>query len=130
MNNCTFAGRLGRDAKTRNVGDTQATSFSLAVDEYAGRGERRTLWVDCTIWGERGAKLAEFLAKGTPVAVSGQAGVRTYEGQGGTNAVLTLRVAEIALLGSKADSERPAATKCQAPAAQAPASVQDDDIPF
>ncbi|HEY1035574.1 MAG TPA: single-stranded DNA-binding protein [Pseudoxanthomonas sp.] len=106
MNNAVFAGRLGRDAETRNTqGGNQVTNFSLAVDEYAGGGERRTLWVDCNWWGERGAKVAEYLAKGTPVAVSGQAGIRTYESNGETRAVLTLNVRDVTLLGSRQDGE-------------------------
>lgn len=142
MNNATFAGRLGRDAETRTTqGGTAATSFSLAVDEYAGQGERRTLWVDCTIWGERGQKLSQYLTKGAPVAVSGQAGIRTFESRqtGETKATLTLNVREITLLGSRADGEQQQrlapASKPQQAAQQrpAPAPAQDfadDDIPF
>jgi single-stranded DNA-binding protein len=76
--------------------------------------------------------------------VSGQAGVRTYESQGETRAVLTLNVREVTLLGSKQDGgERPAATASrpaqqqQRPAQQAakPAAPPaddfgDDEIPF
>lgn len=157
MNNATFAGRLGRDAETRHTqGGNAVTNFSLAVDEYAGQGERRTLWIDCSMWGERGEKLAEYLAKGTPVAVSGQVGVRTYESQGETRAVVTLNVREVTLLGSRQDGggehteSRPAR---QAPAqssqsrSESPTAKQkfgsqpgtsnaggadfaDDDIPF
>ena len=154
MNSATFAGRLGRDAETRSTqGGNQVTGWSLAVDEYAGQGERRTLWIDCSMWGERGAKLAEFLVKGVPVAVSGQVGVRTYEAHGETKAVVTLNVREVTLLGSKADGEggqrqerpasRPAPTERQAaptrspPARNPPPQQQrqqdpypDDDIPF
>lgn len=159
MNHASFAGRLGRDAEIRNTqGGNQVTSWSLAVDEYAGQGERRTLWVDCSMWGERGAKLAEYLVKGVPVAVAGQVGVRTYESQGETKAVITLNVREITLLGSKGDgqgerqdrpaparqaqgqSERQAGTGGQPaqrnapPARNPPPRAQDqypdDDIPF
>lgn len=151
MNNATFAGRLGRDAETRETqSGHKVTGFSLAVDEYAGQGERRTLWIDCSMWGERGAKLAEFLAKGTPVAVSGQVGVRTYEAQGETRAAITLNVRDVTLLGSKQDGERTdrqapqrreaspqrqeysqAPRRQAAPAQQPPVDdFADDDIPF
>jgi len=157
MNNAVFAGRLGRDAETRHTqGGNAATGFSLAVDEYAGQGERRTLWIDCTMWGERGEKLAEFLVKGTPVAVSGQVGVRTYESHGETRATITLNVREVTLLGSRQDGEgggerqarpsqssrpasgqsRPPARQESAPRREAPTARTadnlpiDDDIPF
>lgn len=140
MNHAVFAGRLGRDAETRNTqSGHQVTGWPLAVDEYAGQGERRTLWIDCSMWGERGAKLAEFLKKGTPVTVAGQVGVRTYEAQGETKAVITLNVREITLQGSRADGEgqrpapqRPAPTR-STPAAgrpQQPEPDPDSDIPF
>lgn len=142
MNNATFAGRIGRDAELRSTRDGKSVAnFSLAVDEYAGQNERKTLWVDCSMWGERAAKLAQYLTKGTPVAVSGQVGIRTYESNGETRAALTLRVSEVTLLGGRADGndregertrqqntqrqQRTQETR-QAP----PADDFEDDIPF
>lgn len=146
MNNWNGAGRIGRDAETRHTqGGHEVTSWSLAIDEYAGQGEKRTLWVDCSMWGERGSKLAQYLTKGTPVAVSGQVGVRQYDANGETKSVLTLNVREVTLLGSKQDGEsRPSQAARQAPAQssaprrEAPpaketnfaADFGDDDIPF
>lgn len=156
MNSATFAGRLGRDAETRNTqSGTSVTGFSLAVEERRG-GEKTTLWIDCSMWGERGEKVAEYLTKGTAVAVSGQIGVRTYEAHGETKAVITLNVRELTLLGGRQDgegagggqrqqqrAERPAAerpasrpaTTDSRPAAPAPQQraqdpYPDDDIPF
>lgn len=152
MNLAFFAGRLGRDAQTRQVGETTATSFSLATDAYVN-GEKRTEWVDCTIWGERGERLEAILVKGKQVSVAGRIGVRTYESNGETKAVLTLRVSEITLQGGGQDSagdagarRQPAAAPRQQAAAaprqeprtsttsstSAPAAdtFDDDDIPF
>lgn len=108
MNNATFAGRLGRDAELRHTqnGDP-VVSFSLAVDEYAGKNERRTLWVDCSMWGKRAESLVQYLAKGAPVTASGQVGVRAYESRGETRPVLTLRVSELTLMGGKSDGQTP-----------------------
>lgn len=134
MNNATFAGRIGRDAEVRHTsGGKPVAGFPLAVDEYAGQGEKKTLWVDCSMWGERAEKLAQYLAKGVPVAVSGQVGLRTYESNGQTKASLTLRVAELTLLG-KAEGREQApgrtANKSKQTAQQAPADDFEDDIPF
>lgn len=133
MNNCTFAGRLGGDAETRfTQAGKPVTNFSLAVDEYAGQGERKTLWVKCAVWGERGEKLAQYLVKGTPVCVSGQSGIETYTANDGSaKANLTLFVREVTLLGSRQDGQ-PTQPRQQAPA-QRQASVDDFDdqsIPF
>ena len=83
MNNWTIAGRIGRDAETREVdGGHLVTNFSVSFDEFVG-GEKRTLWVDCSWWGDRGEKTAQYLTKGKSLTVSGKAGVRTYEGNNG-----------------------------------------------
>lgn len=151
MNNATFAGRLGRDAELRHTtGGHQVANFSLAVDERGPGGDKLTLWVDCSLWGDRAEKLVDYLKKAKQVAVSGRIGVRTYEAQGETRAVLTLRVSELTLLGGgerEEGGERPARTSQPArpaagqsapraqpaarPAPAAPAAdFADDDIPF
>ncbi len=102
MNNSTFAGRLGKDAEVRRTQDGKTvTSFSLAVDEYRG-GEKSTLWVDVSMWGDRFEKLAQYLRKGSSVTVSGRAGVREYNGK----AYLTLSGFDVTLQGGKPEGER------------------------
>lgn len=145
MNVATFAGRLGKAAETRRTGNNNAvTGWSLAVDEYAGGGEKRTLWIDCSMWGDRGTMLAQYLTKGANVTVTGQVGVRTYDSNGETKAVITLNVRDVTLQGGRQDSEgdrqAPQQRQQQAPRQQAqqqrPAPqqsappVDDDDIPF
>lgn len=147
MNNATFAGRLGRDAEVRTAGGYKVAGWSLAVDERGPGGEKQTLWVDCSLWGDRAEKLVEFLKKGKQIAVSGRVGIRTYEAQGETRAVITLRVAELTLLGGgeRAEGERPASqasrpapgqSTAKPPAHPSQATPQpsgdfsDDDIPF
>lgn len=134
MNNATFAGRVGRNAEVRHTGnDKTVANFSLAVDEYAGQGEKKTLWVDCALWGDRATKLSIYLTKGTPVAVSGRVGIRTYESNGETRAALTLAVSDVTLLGSKSDDRQEASAAKSAARKQAEKPPQDDfedDIPF
>lgn len=137
MNNATFSGRLGRDAEVRHTSSGQSvTGFAIAVDEYAGKGERRTLWVDCSMWGERGEKLATHLTKGSAVSVSGQVGIQTFDGRNGPQSKLTLRVADVTLLGGKQDggSRAPRSEPQRAggtgPVEQSSDGFDDDDIPF
>lgn len=95
MKQITIAGRLGKDAALRNTQQGDAVAgFSVAVDD--GRGQdKRTLWFDCSLWGKRGQALAQYLTKGTSVAVSGDLGTREYEGR----TYLTVRVDQITLQG-------------------------------
>lgn len=75
----TLSGVLGRDAEIRNTGRGDiVTEFSVAVSK--GR-DKPTTWWDCAIWGTRGEKLADFLAKGTKVTCVGTFSAREHEGR-------------------------------------------------
>jgi single-strand DNA-binding protein len=131
MNAINIAGRVGKSAETRQVGDTAATSFSVAVDKRGKGGEKETQWFDCTIWGDRGGKVGPYITKGTTVAVSGEVGVRQYESNGKAGVSLTVRVSELTLLGGGEKAERQEPAKPSRPAPRsAPAAPSDDDIPF
>ena len=102
MNSCTFTGRLVADAemKTTNSGK-ELCSFRVASD--TGWGERKkTHWLSCALFGERGAKLAPYLKKGDPITVVGDLDPpRTYVAQGETRVAQDLVVRELAMQGGK-----------------------------
>ena len=134
MNQAFFAGRLGRDSELRHTGaGTAVLGFSIAVD-MVRKGEKSTLWVDASIWGDRAEKLAGYLTKGTCIAVAGEVGVRTYEARdGSTRSTLTCSVRELTLLGGKRDESTPHAEPRhtpRAPVVPVTDSFADDDIPF
>ena len=147
MLNLTAAGRLGRDAETKSVGDSTVTKFSIAVDVYANK-EKVTQWIDCDFWGARGERLAQYLTKGSNVTATGEALLRDYQARDGSmKSALSLRVSNITLQGGKNDGgqshaapaqpQRPQ-TQTQTPGQrerQASMAVQapddfGDDIPF
>jgi single-strand DNA-binding protein len=74
------SGRVGNDAEVKNVGDNTVCSFSVAHTEkvYSPTPSEKTIWVTCSIWGERGVKLAPHILKGTFVVVEGSGGVNAY----------------------------------------------------
>lgn len=118
-----FAGRVGR-AELRNSKSGKAVlGFSLAVDTRNG-SEKGTLWVDCSLWGDRASALAPYVVKGAQIAVSGDVGIRQYESNGQHRAELTLTAYNVTLMGSRRDEERPAHPEPQ------PAPDFDDGIPF
>lgn len=83
MNTFMCVGRIGRDAETRKTknGD-EVTSFSLATN--VGYGENKTvIWVDCSIWGNRGVTLQPNLKKGSEITVSGELSEREYTNKEG-----------------------------------------------
>lgn len=97
MNNFTAIGRVGRDAVTRHTsGGKAVTGWSLAVDKGWG-DNKQTTWLDCSLWGDRGQKLAEMIRKGDRLGVSGEIGTREHDGK----TYVTLDVRDVTLLGDK-----------------------------
>lgn len=95
MKSVTIAGNIGRNAETRNTqsGDS-VTGFSVAVEERQGQ-DKRTIWFDVSIWGKRGSSLAQYLTKGTRVAVAGELSTREHEGK----TYLTVKADQVTLMG-------------------------------
>lgn len=134
MNHGSFAGRVGSDAKMHATPSGKSVlKFSVGVDVFGGPEGKRTLWVNCSMWGERGARLAPILVKGTPVAVSGEIELRQWEAKGKHGASLDLKCQGLTLLGRL---DQPKSAPLPLPARTnglgAPALDPDfnDDIPF
>ncbi len=136
MNAWSIAGRVGRDAELRRTsGDTAVLNFPVAVDQRRG-GEKQTLWVDVAVWGKRGEALAEYVTKGTVVALTGEAGAKA-----GDNGKVYMKLdvgmgGSVTLLGGgqRSDAtdrqtrrEEPRSQPRQAPPQE---QFEDDDIPF
>lgn len=95
MKSMTIAGNIGKDAVTRSTqGGDKVTGWTVAVEERQGQ-DKRTIWFDCTLWGARGEKLAQYLTKGSKVAVSGEFSTREHEGK----TYLVIRAEQVTLLG-------------------------------
>ncbi len=137
MNVFIFSGNLGSDAEMRfTKGGTQVVQFSVAVTSGWG-DKKKTNWVRCTLFGNRGESLAPYLNKGQQVVVSGEFSINEWEGQNGEkNKSPEVKVNEITLVGGK--STPGAATGGQQEKAEPPAADKpkgdfenfDDDIPF
>ena len=130
MKNITISGGIGKDAVTRTTpAGHKVTGFSVAVSEGFG-DKKRTLWFDCSIWGDRGEKIAQYLTKGSKVSVAGDLSTREHEGK----TYLTIRAAEVTLMGGGEQREERQERKPDGYGAGAgPNSghpVLDDEIPF
>ena len=131
--------RLGRDAVIRQLQDgTDVANLALAYN-YGKKdtdGKRATQWVDAALFGDRAAKLAPYLLKGTQISVVlDDVHGEKWEKQDGTSGYsLRGRVVQIEF-GAKA-AERRTEPKPQPKPATRPAASggsfadMDDDIPF
>lgn len=101
MSNFKELVRLGKDAETRHTqGGKVVTGFSAAFDTGWG-DNKKTVWLDCSWWGDRATKVVEYLTKGTQIVVEGDIGTREYEGK----TYITLDVREVKLVGGKPSAQ-------------------------
>lgn len=77
----TIIGRLGADPETKTIGSGKTvTNFRVACDH--GYGEKKTTtWVRVAWWGDRGAKVAATLKKGSGVIFVGEVYTREHDGK-------------------------------------------------
>src|SRR5690606_13633713 len=119
--------RIGKDAHIRYTqGGKAVTSFSAAFDTGWG-DNKQTVWLDCSLWGDRGEKVAHMLTKGTQVMIEGDIGTREYEGK----TYITLKVSEFKFAGGgRSEGERRPQQRQERQSAPAGNDFEDDSIPF
>ena len=123
-NSVTLLGRVGRDAELRHTPNGHPVlNWSVAVD--TGWGERQgTLWLRCALWGDRAAKLAQYITKGTLLLVVGELGEPSvWTGQDGqARASLEVTVRELQFAGG--------GSREQASDAGPSEPLDDQEVPF
>lgn len=132
MKNIVVAGNIGKDAVVRTTqGGDSVTGWSVAVEERNGQ-DKRTVWFDVTLWGKRGSALAQYLTKGTRVAVAGELSTREHDGK----TYLTVKADQVTLLGGGEKREHTnmppgyeGTTPADADRGRGP-SFDEDSIPF
>lgn len=83
--NChNFSGHVGKDAEVRKTQTgTSVTSFRVASER--GWGDRKkTTWVECSWFGDQGAKVAQYIRKGMKLTVTGATGLEEFDRRDGT----------------------------------------------
>jgi single-strand DNA-binding protein len=126
MIKAVLTGRLGKPAEVRALqGGRSVINFNVAVDQ--GYGDKKTtLWVECSYFTEK-TGVAQYLQKGTSVAVFGEPSLRQWESNGKSGASFTLNVSQVELTGGKQEQQQ----------ASSPTAVQTEvittepnDLPF
>src|ERR1700741_4049639 len=104
MNNqLIIVGRAGQDPKKIDFPSGKSVvKFSVAVREYAGGEEDKTLWVDVEAWNGVGENVLSTVTKGREGLFQGRLGETTFNGKDG--AAITkpvLRLSSFHLTGKK-----------------------------
>lgn len=104
MKQIQIIGHLGKDAEVKRFGETDYTSFSVAVTEKV-KGEDVTTWFDCLKYGTND-NLRPLLVKGKQVFIQGSLNAKTSESNGKTYLNLSVNVDKVQLVGAKVESQQ------------------------
>jgi len=121
-------GHLGRDPEMRYTPDgTPVTSFSIATTRKwtnaEGEPQEKTTWFRVTAWRKQAETCNQYLSKGRLVLVQGEIGVSAWSDKtsGEARATLELTARVVRFLGGRGE---------RAEAAEGPAAVTEEEIPF
>lgn len=128
MKQIQIIGHLGKDAEVKRFGETDYTSFSVAVTEKV-KGEDVTTWFDCLKYGSND-NLRPYLIKGTKVFIQGNFNAKTSEKDGKTYLNLNVNVDKLQLIGAKGENQTIQTQNHATPVQAAPPTPEGDDLPF
>ena len=122
INRVNISGNLTRDAELRTTqAGTGILAFGMAVNDrrknpQTDEWEDVPNYIDCAIFGKRAESLAQYLVKGTKVAVEGKLRWSQWERDGQKRSKIEVIVDEIEFLSRKSDDQP--AYQAQQPAYQ------------
>ena len=91
MNNVSLIGRITADPELKHTtSDIAVTSFSIAINRYAKKGEDpKTDFIDLVAWRGTAEFICRYFKKGQMIAVTGSLQARTYTDRDGNNRKVT-----------------------------------------
>ena len=97
MNKVVLIGRLTKDPELRFTPGSGAavTTLTLAIDKYNTKtGQKEADFVPVVVWGKQAESTANYMSKGSQVAISGRIQTRSYDAKDGTKRYVTEVVAD------------------------------------
>ena len=143
INRVIISGNLTRDPELRTTASgLPVLGFGVAVNDrrknpQSGEWEDYPNFVDCTLFGTRAEAVAQYIAKGSKVAIEGKLRWSQWERDGQKRSKLEVVVDEIEFM-SRAEGQQPSQgggryarsyPGAETPAAGGP-GYYDDEIPF
>lgn len=108
MNKVVLIGRLTKDPELRYTPGTgmAVTTVTLAVDRFnASTKQREADFISVVIWGKQAENTANYMSKGSQMAISGRIQTRSYDAKDGTKRYITEVVAqEVSFLSKGKDN--------------------------
>ena len=151
MNKVVLIGRLTKDPELKFTPGSGAavTTLTLAIDKYNTKtGQKEADFVPVVVWGKQAESTANYMSKGSQVAISGRIQTRSYDAKDGTKRYVTEVVADqfggVEFLGTKGSNNSSGNSFSNSNEYSAPANdtfgggnfeeditpVDDGDMPF
>ena len=139
INRVIISGNLTRDPELRQTASgLPVLGFGVAVNDrrknqQTGEWEDYPNFVDCSLFGTRAESIAQFLHKGSKVAIEGKLRWSQWERDGQKRSKIEVIIDEIEFMSSREGGQGSQSSYSAPAAVQAPAvnaSVYDEDIPF
>ena len=132
INKVIITGNITHDSELRTSQSGLAIlSFSVAVNDRkknqtTGQWEDYANFINCTIFGNRATAIAQYLTKGTKVAIDGKLQWKQWMKDDEKRSSITVIVNEIELLGSQKinTSRAPQSSECVYP------DYSNEETPF
>ncbi len=151
INKVIVTGNLTRDAELRSTpSGAQLLNVGIAVNDRR-RNRQTDQWedyanfFDCTMWGERAQKIAQYLTKGTKVAIEGRLHYSAWDDKntGQRRSKVDITITDIEFMSSRnsgngggmgSSGGYAGGAQQQSsdtyPQAATPSAYNDEDIPF
>lgn len=123
MNKFIGVGRLVRDPELNYLPNngTAIAKFTIAINRIAAKdGQQKADFLNCVVFGKTAENCANYLTKGSLVAVDGRIQVRSYEQEGQRRYATEVVAEDVRFLDTKKKGEQ------ELPGRE----VEDEDIPF
>ena len=137
MNHVVLVGRLTKDLELRYIAGngTPVANFVLAVDrEFTGKdGKKETDFLNIQVWGKSAENCANYIGKGSLVAVQGSIIIEKYEKDGERRTFTKINANKVQFLESKKDKQGNSFTPNFNPTRLNNyefEAIHNDDIPF
>lgn len=133
MNKVVLIGRLTREPELKFTPGSGAsvTTLTLAVDKYNTKTQQKEAdFIPVVIWGKQAENVANYMTKGSQMAISGRIQTRSYEAKDGTKRYVTEVVATEVQFLSKGKGQASNEYAAEGNFEEDITPVDDGDMPF
>jgi len=98
--------RLGKDAELATTQSGKQVLKITAAYDVGWGDNKKTVWLDASMWGDRGSKIAQYLTKGTQVVIhADDVEPDAFQGSKGLMTKLKMNIISIELVSRSSEQQ-------------------------